>query len=66
MHEPVNQLAYSPQEAARVAGLSRGSIFKALREKRLSARKAGTRTLILRADLEAYLADLPARESVAA
>jgi excisionase family DNA binding protein len=65
MNDPLNQLAYSPQEAAKVAGLSRGSIFKAVREKRLSARKAGTRTLILADDLRTFLESLPTKQEAA-
>ena len=53
------QFALAPEEAARVAGLGRGSIFAAIRSGRLPARKAGRRTLILASDLKRFLADLP-------
>jgi excisionase family DNA binding protein len=66
MDERLEQMAYSPLEAARATGQSRGKIFKDIREGKLRAVKSGSRTLILRADLEAYLRDLPAREPVAA
>jgi excisionase family DNA binding protein len=66
MTERIELMAYSPQNAAAATGLSRGKIFKDIREKKLRAVKSGSRTLILRADLEAYLADLPPREPVAA
>ena len=39
--------------------MSRTSIYEALKRGDLTARKAGRRTLISFADLEAYLASLP-------
>ena len=45
--------------AIRATGMSRTSIYEALKRGDLSARKAGRRTLILFADLEDYLASLP-------
>jgi excisionase family DNA binding protein len=47
-------------EAVKATGISRTSIYEALKRGDLSARKAGRRTLILFADLQAYLASLPA------
>jgi excisionase family DNA binding protein len=46
-------------DAVKATGLSRSSIYEALKRGDLSARKAGRRTLIAFADLEAYLAKLP-------
>lgn len=46
-------------EAVEYSGLSRSRLYEALRRGELSARKAGRRTLISFADLEAYLASLP-------
>ena len=46
-------------EAVRFSGMSRSSIYSALKRGDLSARKAGRRTLISFADLQAYLAGLP-------
>ncbi len=46
-------------EAVKATGMSRTSIYEALKRGDLTARKAGRRTLILFADLEAYLANLP-------
>jgi excisionase family DNA binding protein len=46
-------------EAVEYSGLSRTRIYDALRLKALKARKAGRRTLIAVADLDAYLASLP-------
>ena len=52
-------IAVSIPDAVKVSGMSRTSIYEALKRGDLSARKAGRRTLISFADLEAYLASLP-------
>lgn len=46
-------------EAVQYSGMSRSALYEALKRGDLSARKAGRRTLIAFADLEAYLASLP-------
>jgi excisionase family DNA binding protein len=46
--------------AVQTSGLSRTSIYEALKRGDLTAVKAGRRTLIPLAGLEAYLANLPA------
>lgn len=46
-------------DAVRATGMSRTSIYEALKRGDLTARKAGRRTLISFADLQAYLAGLP-------
>lgn len=46
-------------EAVKASGMSRTSIYEALKRGDLTARKAGRRTLISFADLQAYLASLP-------
>lgn len=46
-------------EAIKASGMSRTAIYEALKFKRISAKKAGRRTLISYADLQAYLASLP-------
>ena len=46
-------------EAVRYSGMSRTALYEALKRGDLIARKAGRRTLISFADLEAYLANLP-------
>jgi len=46
-------------EAVEYSGLSRSALYVALKRGDLVARKAGRRTLISFADLEAYLASLP-------
>lgn len=54
--------AYSINDAAQVAGIGRTTLYDEIRTGRLNARKAGRRTLILREDLQAWLAALPARQ----
>lgn len=49
----------SVSEAVQFSGMSRSALYEALKRGDLSARKAGRRTLIKFADLEAYLASLP-------
>ena len=51
--------AYSVEEAAKNAGLSRSSIYLALGDGRLTARKAGRRTIICPEDLQQFVRDLP-------
>lgn len=52
-------LAVTIPEAVKLSGMSRSAIYEALKNQALAARKASRRTLILFADLEAYLASLP-------
>ena len=54
------KLAYSVDEACAITGLSRSFLYEEIRASRLAARKAGSRTLVLRQDLEEFLAGLPA------
>jgi excisionase family DNA binding protein len=54
------QEAYSIDDARRQAGgVSRSFIYQLIREKKIRARKLGSRTIILREDLLAYLRTLP-------
>ncbi|MBN9454290.1 MAG: helix-turn-helix domain-containing protein [Bosea sp.] len=62
---PTKPLAYSPQEAARAAATGVNTIYQELNAGRLSARKLGRRTLILAADLEAWLRSLPTMKEAA-
>lgn len=50
-------------EAVKATGMSRTSIYEALKRGDLIARKAGRRTLISFADLQAYVAGLPPYKS---
>lgn len=51
-------IAVTIPEAVRLSGCSRSALYEAMK-RGLPARKAGRRTLIMVADLEAYLAGLP-------
>ncbi len=60
MDAPTVTKAYGTlAEAIQFSGMSRTSIYDALKRGDLTARKAGRRTLITFADIEAYLASLP-------
>ena len=52
-------IAVTIPDAVKASGMSRSSLYEALKRGDLSARKAGRRTLISFADLQAYLASLP-------
>ena len=52
-------LAITIPDAVKASGLSRTAIYEALKLGHISACKAGRRTLISFAALEAYLASLP-------
>jgi len=53
------RLAFGVDEAAKRTGIGRVSIYKAIREGRLEARKLGRRTIITDEALRAYLNSLP-------
>ena len=55
-------IAVTIPDAVKATGLSRSRLYEALK-RGLPARKAGRRTLLMVADLEAYLADLPAYQA---
>lgn len=50
-------------DAVKISGLSRTTIYEALRRGNLSALKAGRRTLIRHDELEAYVTGLPAYQA---
>jgi excisionase family DNA binding protein len=52
-------IAVTIPDAVRLSGISRTALYAALKRKDITARKAGRRTLISFADLEAYMASLP-------
>jgi excisionase family DNA binding protein len=58
--------AYTVAQVMARVGIGRDSVYKAIREKRLIARKNGKRTLILAEDLAAFLKSLPQMGSEAA
>ena len=53
------KLAYTIDEVTAITGLGRTSIYEFLKSGRLKARKAGKRTLVLAADLAAFIDALP-------
>jgi excisionase family DNA binding protein len=53
-------IAVTIPDAVRLSGCSRSALYEALKRGDLIARKAGRRTLIPFADLEAFLTSLPA------
>jgi excisionase family DNA binding protein len=52
-------LAYSIAAAAAKADICRDTIYTAIRQGRLRAKKCGRRTLIMENDLHEFLAELP-------
>ena len=58
------KLAFTPAEAARVAGIGRTYLFEEIRNRRLVARKAGRRTLIEAEELRRWVKSLPVRTDV--
>lgn len=53
MSEPI---AYSVKDAATACGLGRTKLYQLIKAGEVTPRKFGTRTVLLRADLEAMLA----------
>ena len=51
--------ALSIAEAARSIGVGRSTLYAIIKSGRLPVRKLGSRTLVLKIDLEAFVADLP-------
>ncbi len=56
--EKSHPIAITIPGAVEVSGMSRTALYEAMKNG-LPAKKAGRRTLIMMADLEAYLASLP-------
>lgn len=52
-------IAYTIKDASRVVGVGRTKLYEAIGSGQLPARKLGRRTLIMAADLEDWLAQLP-------
>lgn len=48
-------------QTVRILGVGRSTLYALIKEGRLPVRKLGKRTLILRADLEQFIAALPAK-----
>jgi excisionase family DNA binding protein len=61
----MDTLAYSVSEACAAARAGRTALYEAIRTGELRAVKRGRRTLILKDDLNRWLANLPAIERAA-
>lgn len=59
------KFGFSIKETARASGLSRSLIYLAIAEGKLRARKCRSRTVILREDLQIFLATLPVIKAAA-
>ena len=55
----MEKLAFNIDEAVSQSGLGRDSLYAAIKDGKLLARKAGRRTIVLAPDLAAYLRSLP-------
>lgn len=60
------KIAFSPDEAAHRAGVGRTLIYSEIKNGKLSARKAGARTLVTEDALRAWLNGLPSRSATVA
>jgi excisionase family DNA binding protein len=61
-HDPKSSAqpwAMSVEEAARFLGVGRTSVYAAIADGRLKARKLGSRTLVLTDDAKSFLESLP-------
>jgi excisionase family DNA binding protein len=56
---PLKRIAYTPIEAAAATGRTRTRIFKAIKDKELTARKDGRSTLIETDELARWVRSLP-------
>jgi hypothetical protein len=56
----MTKLAVSIPEAAQMVGIGRSSLYALFREKKLTPRKSGKRTLVLVDELRQYVESLPA------
>lgn len=58
---PLERLAYTVVEAAKVTGLSMQTLYKNAREDKLKLKKVGRRTFVTREELLRFLAAAPDR-----
>jgi excisionase family DNA binding protein len=56
----MTKLSVTIPEAAEMIGIGRSSLYALFKEKKLTPRKSGKRTLILVEDLKHYVENLPA------
>lgn len=55
----MDKIAVTIREATMLSGLGKTTIFDLLKREKLTRRKAGRKTLILLAELQAYVESLP-------
>ena len=63
MNITAQPVAYDIATAVAVSGIGHTRLYAYIKAKRLKARKAGRRTVILAADLQAFLDSLPEMEA---
>ena len=56
---PIQKLGLTIHEACTFSGIGKTKLYEAINSRKLKARKAGKRTLILSDDLRDYLSSLP-------
>jgi excisionase family DNA binding protein len=56
----MHKLSVSVPEAVEMTGIGRSSLYALFKERKLTPRKSGKRTLILVEDLKRYVESLPA------
>lgn len=61
-HAP-EALAYDVATAARIMGVSKATVFNELKKGTIAAKKFGRKTLITRAAIDSWVANLPARNA---
>lgn len=54
-----NAIAYSPRDAAAFLGLSKRTLFRLIKARKLKVRKCGPRTLVDAKSLRAFFTSLP-------
>jgi excisionase family DNA binding protein len=64
--ERATPLAYRIESAAAAIGVGRSKVFRMIKDGEIPARKIGGSTVILREDLEAFLASTPFVEATKA
>jgi len=63
MQNIAQKLAYSIDDIVKLAGVGRSLLFEEIKAGHLLVKKAGRRTLVLDADLNAWLSNLPAKSA---
>lgn len=63
MQAPTEKVAYRINEAVVATGVPRSTLYEQIRSGRLRTRKLGARTLIMAADLRAWLEQLDSEQA---